>query len=284
VQGGQVSRKENERLGPLHGLPRLETIIIGNPVEMNQADPQKSHSSYTLEGRGEIMERLRMMERQKTLLNVVPAGQSSGFITTIIKILPDKKLIAIDAAVNEQVNDNLRKAGSIVVSAQINGVHAQFSANSVTPAQLGGQNVLAIPIPESLYWRERRQFYRLPLPHAMPVKCSIPVSEDKLIQLPVADVSLTGLAAIDKHNRFDRSTPVGTLFVNCALDLPAFEGEKFALNLCSLQELGAQDGERPLVRLGFSIQGASRGFEIHLQKFLFEVELQIKKSLALVKD
>lgn len=251
---------------------------------MTQTDQKEQlFDTYTLTGKGEILEKLRMMEKHKILLTALASGESSGFLTTIVKVCPEKGLLALDPSANKSLNNRLLGADGVSFTAQVNGVTSRFSVSKIGEATLNGQSVFAVPIPESLFWLQRRRFYRVPIPYSMIVKCQIPLEGGEIGEFGVSNLSLRGLALIDRSDRIGRSIEIGHVFQNCRLDLPIFGAEQFALELRNKLETAA-DVHHTGLRLGFAFHGISRNFEIHMQKFMYELEIQKKQADSLVRS
>ena len=235
-------------------------------------------------GKGEILERLRFMERQKTLLAAVPGGQSSGIMTTIVKVIPDKGLLAIDASENTKLNADILEANIISFDAQVDGVVARFTATNVSEAKLNGQQVFAVPIPTSLYWLQRRTFYRVSVPLSWQMKCRIPLSEEQIGEFDVLDLSLGGIGIQDRAHQFRDTATNGTHFSNCVLVASGIKDEVFGLDLRFISQVKGIEGRSDSWRLGFAFADFTRAFQVNLQKLIFELELQRKESEKMVRE
>lgn len=250
---------------------------------MTQTEHKTLFETYSLRGKGEILEKLRLMEKQKTLLTAVPGGESSGFLTTIVKIIPEKGLVALDISANQRLNERLLSAQGIAFSAQVEGIVARFVVERCSEATLGGQPVFAIPIPQSLYWLQRRRYYRIDIPYARVVKCHVPLPSGQIGEFPVLNVSLLGLALMDRVGHFADGVEIGDVFVICKLDLPGLSNEQFALEVRNKLETAA-DAHHTGLRVGFAFQGTSRNFEVQMQKFMYELEIQKRQAENLIKS
>jgi len=249
---------------------------------MTNTDQNELFQTYSLRGKGEILEKLRLIEKHQVLLKAVPSGESSGFLTTIIKLIPEKGLIALDVSANKSLNSRLMEAQGLTFSTRVDGIDTRFSVNAITEATLNGQSVFAIPVPESLYWLQRRRHYRVPISYSMTMKCQVPLASGQLGEFGVLNVSLRGLALMDRAGQIDRSVPVGHAFDKCRLDLPIFDAEQFRLEVRYQLETAA-DAHHTGLRVGCAFREFSRGFEVRLQKFMYELEIQKKQAESLLK-
>jgi c-di-GMP-binding flagellar brake protein YcgR len=240
------------------------------------ADTNESQGPYVLIGRGEIIETLKLMQSKKCLLSAQPDGKSLSFVTTVVQVMPEKGLVVMDLSENSSVNQQLLAAQQVVFRGQVDGIQSRFTLTRLAEATLNGQTVLAAPIPDSLYWRQQRRFYRVAIPVAMPAKCVVKL-DDKPVEFGIADISLSGLALIDKTNRLGDSFSVGQILEECRLILPGHGDVTLGLevrNKVAMTWINPPVGQR----VGCVFRGASRNFEISLQKFIYEIELQKKRQ------
>lgn len=240
------------------------------------ADEPNLLTSYTLTGKGEILEKLRMMEKQRILLKATAAGSNSGFLTAIIKILPDKGLLAIDASADESLNKHFLEAGKVIFSCRVDGIDACFSVEQLKAATINGQPVFAAPMPDSLYWLQRRRYFRAAVPHSMGLKCHIPRKGEADVELDVLNISLEGVALLDKSDQIAADLELGHRFENCLL-LPHLAGERLMLEVRGREITTTGLTNRPALRLGCQLIGQGRGFQVQIQKLLYELEMHRKQ-------
>ncbi|HYE38033.1 flagellar brake protein [Methylocaldum sp.] len=241
-----------------------------------QADTIESHGGYTLKGRSEIIETLKLIQKKKCLLSAQPSGKNLSFVTTIVQVMPERELVVMDLSENFGLNQQLLAAQEVVFSGQVEGIQSRFTLAKLTEATLNGQTVLAAPIPDSLYWRQQRKFYRVTIPVAMPAKCVVKL-DDMPAEFGIADISLSGLALVDKTNRLNDSFAMGHILEECTLILPGHGEVKLGLevrNKVAMTWANPPAGQR----VGCIFRGTSRNFEISLQKFIYEIELQKKRQ------
>jgi c-di-GMP-binding flagellar brake protein YcgR len=243
---------------------------------MTNNEIEQSPEAFTLKGKGEIMEKLRVMEKSKTLLTVEPKRGGGGMATTIVRLVAEKGFIALDPSPDASVNQRLLGAGTLLFAAQVNGVETQFSVDKLIDARLQGQTVLAAPIPTAMFWLQRRKLYRITVPRYMGVKCRMPLPNEQLAEFPVLNVSLTGLAILDKAGHFRMWGRVGHVFDDCRLYLSGFEDEIFSLELRNKLDTSIGNERDSGVRVGFEFKETSRSFEPKLQKFMYEAERELK--------
>ena len=244
---------------------------------MTDNNTPDDHATYTITSRTHIIERLMQMERLSVLIYVKPTRSAgNGFMTSIAKVLPDKNLLAVDVSADAELNLALKNSGELVFTATVDGVPARFKAPGLTPAKLGGNPVFAIPIPKSLYWRQRRRSYRTPIPLATPITCTIPAPGVNAHKLRVMDISQTGFSVLNENQRAANTVETGQVFQGCQFSWPVALKDPFTAELCRTELVGS-NGTFRSYKLGFRFVKIAPAFEKGIQDLLNELA-QIKKK------
>ncbi|BBA34155.1 flagellar brake protein YcgR [Methylocaldum marinum] len=240
------------------------------------ADSNETQGAYLLKGRGEILEKLKLMQAKKCLLSAQTDGAGSGFVTTVVQVMPEKGLVVLDPSENADTNRQMLAAPRVVFRGQVDGIQSSFVLTGLIEANLNEQTVLAAAIPDALYWRQRRKFYRATIPVAMPAKCVVSL-DGQPAEFGIADISVSGLALIDKICRLGDAYPVGHILEECRLILPGHGETMLGLELRN--KAAVTWGNSPIgQRVGCLFRGAGRNFEARLQKFIYDVELLKKRQ------
>jgi c-di-GMP-binding flagellar brake protein YcgR len=123
-------------------------------------DTQTEAASFIITRRMNIIEKLLRMERLSILISVTPATEpESGFVTTIVTVLPGKNIFAMDVSEDAGLNRALQNSGKLIFTATVDGVGMRFEARALITATLRGSPVFAVPIPTSMYWPQQRRSY-----------------------------------------------------------------------------------------------------------------------------
>lgn len=241
-----------------------------------QVDNIENAEKYLLQSRGEIIQKLRMLAKDKCLITAYfNAGQNS-LITAVIDVLKEKELVALDYGSNESVNKKLLDAERIVFKTQHHGITAQFTAKSIIKAKLKGQPVFAVPLPEDLLWVQRREFYRIRVPLGMPIECTYTDDSGESRTHTVIDISSGGVALADPDYEFDLEDAAGTVLQNCKITLPEFGEGLVSLEIrnqlpLKFDEPGAGQ------RIGCSFVSIGSDFEASIQRYIHHIEAQRKQ-------
>jgi c-di-GMP-binding flagellar brake protein YcgR len=237
--------------------------MIKKNTQDNNAAP------YTLTRSENIIEKLTYMQKLAVMIYVKPADATgNGVMSTIItRVLPNKNLLAIDMSADHELNQALQNSGALHFSATVDGVAVHFKAPKLIPATLGGKPVFAVPIPHSLYWRERRRSHRLSIPPSTPIACSMLLPGLNLDKFPVLDLSMTGFAVLDEGQLIINAINIGHIVTGCQFSRPVGLKDHFHARLCRKEEVG-RNGTLRSFKMGFSFEKRTPVFEKGLRELL----------------
>ena len=241
-----------------------------------QTDNIENTEKYLLHSRGEIIQKLKMLAKDKCLISAHFNAGRDSLITAVIDVLREKELLALDYGSNEKVNQKLLNADRIVFKTQHHGITAQFSARSVIKAKLKGQPVFAVPLPEDLLWVQRREFYRIRVPLGVPIICQHTDDDGVTTDHTIIDISSGGVALADPDYHFDLEDAAGTILQNCKITLPEFGEGIVSLEIRNQLPLKFEDpgaGQR----IGCSFVSLGSDFESNIQRYIHHIEAQRKQ-------
>jgi len=228
--------------------------------------------SFTITRKESIIERLAVIKSQSIFLTVKPfsAAENCVLTTIITKILPEKNLFAIDVSADAALNEAIKNGGQLQFTTSVNGVAVRFNASGVTPATLAGHLVFAVPIPSSMYWRERRRALRVVIPLTRPITCTMLLPGLNLDKFPLLDISQTGFAVLDENQLVMSAVTVGHVFQGCQFSKPLTSKETFVAKLCRTEEVG-RNGKLRSFKLGLRFEKMPSELEEHIKKLLQEL-------------
>ena len=226
-----------------------------------------------LYGRGEIMQKLRQLGKKNSLITLHFNEQS--MLSTVVDVLADKNLLVLDYGGNEELNQKLLKYDRAVVKTDYDGITAQFSINDIRKARLQGKPSFACPLPESVLWVQRREFYRVRVPLSENVTCELIHGDNHRTEYPVLDISTGGIALLDKNAELELEP--GNIFHNCKLTLGEHDSAFINLEVRNNIPVNSQDDSGD-VRCGCAFLNLTGDFEGSVQRFINLVDQQQKRT------
>ena len=226
-----------------------------------------------LYGRGEIMQKLRQLGKKNSLITLHFNDQT--MLSTVVDVLSDKNLLVLDYGGDEELNQKLLKHDRAVVKTDYDGITAQFTIKGIRKARLQGKPSFACPLPESVLWVQRREFYRVKVPLSEKVTCELIHGDNNRTEYPVLDISGGGIALFDLNHELELEP--GTVFHNCKLTLGDHDAALLNLevrNIIPINPYEPSEGRR----CGCAFLNLSGDFEHSVQKFINIVDQQQKRT------
>ncbi len=242
-------------------------------MDKPKIDSIENMEHYMLLGRGEIMQKLRQLGKKNSLISLHFGEQT--MLSTVVDVLADKNLLVLDYGGNEELNKKLLKHNRAIVKTDYDGITAQFTIADIRKARLQGKPSFACPLPDSVLWVQRREFYRVRIPLSEVVTCELIHGDNHRTEYPVLDISTGGIALFDKDDELELEP--GNVFHNCKLTLGEHSTAFINLEIRNHILKNPNDSSEG-TRCGCAFLNLSGDFEIAVQKFINLVDLQQKRT------
>jgi c-di-GMP-binding flagellar brake protein YcgR len=168
--------------------------------------------------KAQIISHLNLLYKKKCLI-LLSLDENETFVTMLAAIEPQKDLVAFDCAPTEQVNSHLLNATKVEFNANFSGIEVRFRGRNIKKTQLDGETVFSMPIPQSIQWIQRRQFYRVRLPLLRSTYVKIFVEDQFVVDLPFYDISISGFALVNEFSDLFHLFEKNRKFSGCRLVL-----------------------------------------------------------------
>jgi len=169
----------------------------GTPTRKSALDVEDDFSKYEVKSRTEILNILRGMRDQGSLITFYFNQGYDFLLTSLVDISADGKTMVFDYGSNMEMNRKALQTDKINCVSSKEKVKIQFTLLGVDPHKYEGRDAFLGDVPDSLIRLQRREYYRLTTPMANPIKASIPLPQDdgsiKTLQVVVVDISGGGI-------------------------------------------------------------------------------------------
>lgn len=244
------------------------------PASSGRHDSAENQEQYLVQNHQVIVQKLRLLIKNHVFITASFNNGSQSMNTAIIDVIRDMDLVAIDYGPNQELNEQLLSASRIVFKASFDGINVQFSTNSITKAKYQGESVFAIPIPDSMLWVQRREFFRVRVPMGIPATCEIRQVDDSYRAYKVFDISAGGLSILDEY--YDLEVEPGVVMSHCRLELPEHGNGRVNLEVRNI--LPVKAGERQAGRrIGCSFNNMGMSFAATIQRYIHAMESARKR-------
>lgn len=161
-------------------------------------------AKYLVRSPKQVSSYLKMLAKERCLISACFGdGEKDTFLTAIMKIDEKNQSILVDCGPKEYLNKRLLDSAIIKCSAEFQGIKVLFEGRRVKKAGSPSQPAFLIPIPKSIFWVQRRQFYRVKSPLSKESHCAISIldnetNEQNIINLSLYDLSVSGFSISNK--------------------------------------------------------------------------------------
>ena len=246
------------------------------PQEASKArrDSAENQEQYLLHHHNEIVQKLRLLIKNNIPVSATFNNGSQSMNTAIIDVIRDMDLVAIDPGPSQNLNEQLLNASRIIFTASFDGINVQFTTDSITKAKYQGDSVFAIPVPESMLWVQRREYFRVRVPMGAPAICEIRQTDDSFRDYKLFDISAGGLAIVDEYN--DLNVEAGIIMSHCRLELPEHGSGRVNLEVRNIVPMKIGDKQIGR-RIGCVFNNLGMSFAATIQRYIHAIESARKR-------
>lgn len=204
-------------------------------------------------------------------------GNMSEFIlVTLLGV--DNEGLWLEQSRSESDNRLITNSKKLTFVSSHQQVKIQFTAQQAGRVEYHGLPAFYIPLPDSIYRLQRREYYRLPTPAATPLRCIIPVgmtSAKKPCELTVMDISGGGVSLTCSETDIDLIP--GNIYSDCKIDLPEVGTIYGTIEVKNLAEVTLPSG-RTHKRAGCEFKNLDGQSTIMLQRYVTNMQRERSKK------
>ena len=239
-------------------------------TESGRQDSTENQENYLVENKAGVIAKLKQLIKHHCMVTATFNNGNQSINTQVLDVLKDLDLVALDYGASEAMNLQLLKATRVFFKTELDGITVQFDADSITRAKLHDEPVFAIPIPSSLLWIQRREFFRVCIPLGTPAYCEVKQIDGSYRKYKLVDISAGGLSLHDEYK--DHDYEEGQVLSACKLELPDHGHDTVNLKI---QNTFPTDRSKPGAgrRIGCEFVGIGMSFGATIQRYIHSIEL-----------
>ncbi|MGZ3158406.1 MAG: flagellar brake protein [Burkholderiaceae bacterium] len=231
-------------------------------------------SPYQVNSRREIIGLLRNVEHHKQLVSLHINKGAEAIVTSILAVDEASNTVIIDSAPSEELNQRIISNDNISFETVLDHIRILFFSPRAEICKFESLPALRIPLPSNLIRLQRREYYRVPVPLSMGVRCEIQIPDElgtemETITLTLQNVSGGGIAIIDDKKRLN-NTP-GFIYKDCRITLPGNTVVVTSLEVKNSQDLTLPNGKVSR-RIGCLFYELSKPMLAAIQRFITKLE------------
>lgn len=190
-------------------------------------------SSFSVYNPRQIIHNLSILIKNKCLLSVRFGEGNAFFLTAILEIDEANNAIIFDYGPKEALNQQLLKATRITFQADFSGIKSSFKGSRLEPILYDGEPAFTMPIPESIFWMQRREYFRIKSPRSKSSYCQLIREDQEPVKLLLYDISLTGFSVLNTSTEVSDLLVSGAQFEQCKLVLTGAGEDTISFKVCN---------------------------------------------------
>ncbi len=239
-------------------------------AEKTAIDSVEDHDRYVLHSEGEIRNQLLNLSKKPDIITAYFNGGKEFLLTAVLGVLKDRKMVVLDVGPDDEVTQKAIKSNRLVCTTRSMGVPIKFSVDGLQSAKYQGRSAIAASMPESLFRKQRREFFRVQVPRVNSPQCTLrPDKDSPPITLQVIDLSVGGLSFIAHEEIFKPN--LRDIFRDCLIQLPEFGEFRIDIEVCNKGVFFTGKNEA-IPRIGVAFLNISTQINLHLQRYIYHLQ------------
>lgn len=233
------------------------------------------YSQYLLNSKNEILFVLRPLVPEGARITVY-FNEGRDFLLTTLVAIGDDHLV-LDYGSDAAMNRKALETDKLFCATQHENVKIQFILRGVTQISYEGRPAFRAAFPDTLLRLQRREFFRLTVPIARPLRCILPYQKADgsraQIEVKVVDISGGGLAIMAPPEGIGFEADAE--FPNCRIELPEVGIVVATMKVCNVFEITLRNGSH-VKRAGCQFKNLPGPMLTLVQRYIIKVERERK--------
>jgi len=230
---------------------------------------------FKVDSRQSIATIFQQLERKAIPVHLQTADGRMGE-SQVVHVDSRNNTILLSYTQDYALNQKILEDGAYIYAEHFSA-QVQFFAPKLAQVMFMQGHVFTVDLPEELYRIQRRESYRAEVPSDNSVKCTIPLTGDGNILVPIADISRGGLALMDRMNRL--AVQQGSLLSNCQVELPRIGALKTDMQVCNRNQFFSNELQHEVARVGCKFLSITSGMENLLQRYIDQLEYRHRGTM-----
>jgi len=235
-------------------------------------------AKYLVRNSKQVFRYLELLSAERCLISAA-FGESDKdtFLTAIMDIDQKNKTITLDCGPREYLNKKLLNTAIIKCSTKYKGIKVLFEGRKVKKAGKPGQPAFTIPIPGSIFWIQRREFYRVKSPLFKDSYCAVRFKDEETVNLKIHDLGANGFSVMNDSPELSSQLSSSAEFENSTLVLDKEQAQTVSFEVRYKNPLNPNKPGKT-ERIGCSITNTSPIIETTILRYMHRVEREIQQK------
>jgi len=228
-------------------------------------------SSFSIQNPKQIVIHLSLLLKSKCLLSARFGANNESYITTLLAIDEANNSMVLDYGPKEELNQRILNAGKVTFDTEYNGIKVSFAGTALKKVAHKKEPAFTMAIPKSLYWMQRREYYRVKSPLSKPSYCQLRIEGKKPVNLKLYDISLTGFAMLNVSKEVSDLLIPGNTVEQCKLILSDAGEGVISFEICAKYIINP-DKLQKIQKIGCKFVKISRSVEEIVQRYMHQIQ------------
>lgn len=238
-------------------------------------------TSYLINNPRQIIHNLSILIKNKCLLSVRFDEDKAFFLTAILEIDKENNAIIFDYGPKEDLNQQLLKATIIILEADFEGIKSSFKGSMLKQILYNGEPAFSMPLPESIFWVQRREFFRIISPRSKGSHCQLPLKDQEPVNLMLYDISLTGFSVLNTSIEISDLLALGAQFERWRLVLSETDEDTISFKVCSKYIINPDKiAALKIQKIGCFFTRIRPAFESTIQRYINQLQRESIQKMS----
>lgn len=237
----------------------------------------KDETSFSIQNPKQIINHLSLLFKKKCLITASFGTNKESYITTLLEINEKNNTVFFDYGPKEDLNQHLLQTNKVRFNTKYTGIKVSFVGEELKKISYKGEPAFSMPVPKSLYWMQRREYFRVKSPLSKSSYCQLLVKDREPVNLKLYDISLTGFALLNVSKEISELLIIGQSFEQCKFvladtgeSLLSFEvTNKYIINPNKIQKIQ---------KIGCKFINITRPIEELIQRYIQQIQREDLKK------
>jgi c-di-GMP-binding flagellar brake protein YcgR len=231
----------------------------------------KEEASFSIQNSKELIRHFLLLYKNKSLIIARFGENNESYITTLLDIDERNHAVILDYGPKEDLNQQLLKSGKVVFDTDYNGIKVSFSGTAIKKIVHKGDPAFYMSIPKSLYWLQRREYYRVKSPLSKASYCQLILEDRQPVSLKLYDISLTGFSMLNVSKELSDLLIPGKSFEQCTLHLYEIGEEPVAIEIRNKLIINP-DKLQKIQKIGCKFIKLAHPVENMIQRYMHQIQ------------
>jgi c-di-GMP-binding flagellar brake protein YcgR len=238
----------------------------------------KNENSFSIQNLRQIIYHLSLLFKKKCLISASFGANKESYITTLLEINEKNNTVFFDYGPKEDLNQRLLHTNKVKFNTQYMGIKVSFVGEELKKISYKGEPAFSMPVPKSLYWMQRREYYRVKSPLIKSSYCQLIVKEDKPpVNLKLYDISLTGFALLNVSKEISELLVIGKVFEQSRLVLSDAGECLFSFEVANKYIINP-DKVQKIQKIGCKFINITHSVETIIQRYMQQIQREDLKK------